>query len=97
MQGMQNNMAGGGEMVSPTQLSSIFLLKGRTWKKTKIYLIIGLVEIPYLAVGMTNLAKHESAKMICEKSANFIKVVLYNQKMKAPTWSILSLITSIYA
>ena len=55
------------------------------------------MEIPYLAVGTANLLKHECAKMISEKSANFIKVVLYNQKMKAPTWSILSLATSIYA
>ena len=66
-------------------------------KEKKIYLIIGLVEIPYLRMGTANLTKHECAKMICEKSANFIKVALFNEKMKAPTWSILSLATSIYA
>ena len=91
-------------MISPPPLDGVtnpiiqhIFVKGQDLKEKKIYLIIGLVEIPYLAVGMTNLAKHESAKMICKKSANFIKVVLYNEKMKAPTWSILSLATSIYA
>ena len=45
-------------------------------KEKKIYLIIGLVEIPYLAVGTANLAKHECAKMIYEKSAKIYKFTL---------------------
>ena len=72
-----------------------FLLKGRTWKKTKISLIIGLVEIPYVRMGTANLRLLESAKRISGKSAKFIYLVLFNFKTMTLIWRILSLINSI--